>query len=91
MHLQLRRVKLLTTGPNQCARALNHRTQRVDPDLTVIDLLKDLTDLGDRYFVAIGSDKGFSALQEAGATEITEDDKDAYLDERKRIDDIEEP
>ncbi len=47
-----------------------------------------LTDLGDRYFVAIGSDKGFSALQEAGATEITDDDKDAYLDERKRIDAI---
>jgi len=44
-----------------------------------------LTDLGDRYFVAVGSDRGFSAVQAAGATEITDADTDAYLIERKRI------
>jgi formate hydrogenlyase subunit 6/NADH:ubiquinone oxidoreductase subunit I len=44
-----------------------------------------LTDLGDRYFVAVGSDSGFSTLQRAGAEEITDQDTADYLEERRRI------
>ncbi len=44
-----------------------------------------LTDLGERYFVAIGSDRGFRALSEVPAAEITEADTEDYLRVRKRI------
>jgi formate hydrogenlyase subunit 6/NADH:ubiquinone oxidoreductase subunit I len=44
-----------------------------------------LTDLGDRYFVAIGSDRGFTALQQVKAAEITDQDTHDYLEERRRI------
>jgi len=44
-----------------------------------------LTDLGDRYFVAVGSDRGFSALQQVGDKDITEADTKQYLDVRKHI------
>ncbi len=47
-----------------------------------------LTDIGDRYFVAIGSDRGYSALLQAETAEITEDDTLAYIRERKRIADL---
>ena len=45
-----------------------------------------LTDLGDRYFVAIGSDRGYSALQSVDVKDITERDTEDYLKARKRID-----
>ena len=44
-----------------------------------------LTDLGDRYFVAIGSDRGFGALQKVHAREITDEDTHDYLTERQRL------
>jgi len=44
-----------------------------------------LTDLGDRYFVAIDSDRGFVALSEVGAQEITEEDRQQYQEVRRRI------
>lgn len=44
-----------------------------------------LTDLGDRYFVAIGSDRGFRALRLVSIRDITEDDTRDYLDARQRI------
>ena len=47
-----------------------------------------LTDLGDRYFVAIGSDRGYSVLQEVETKEITDRDTRDYLKERRRIADL---
>ncbi len=47
-----------------------------------------LTDLGDRYFTAVGSAQGHEALQRVKSREITEDDTRAYLAERKRISDM---
>lgn len=44
-----------------------------------------LTDLGDRYMVAIDSDRGFNLLQSVGAQGITEADTRDYLAVRKRI------
>ena len=44
-----------------------------------------MTDLGDRYFVAIDSDRGYIALSQVGSREITEADTQDYLDARRRI------
>jgi formate hydrogenlyase subunit 6/NADH:ubiquinone oxidoreductase subunit I len=44
-----------------------------------------LTDLGDRYFVAIDSDRGFNLLQKVKATTVTEADTQAYLAVRRKI------
>jgi len=44
-----------------------------------------LTDLGDRYFVTINSDRGYSALQMVSSREITDADTHDYLEVRKRI------
>jgi formate hydrogenlyase subunit 6/NADH:ubiquinone oxidoreductase subunit I len=44
-----------------------------------------MTDLGDRYMVAIGTDRGFNLLHEVEAREITEQDTRDYLEVRKRI------
>jgi hypothetical protein len=38
-----------------------------------------LTDLGSRYFVAIGSDRGFGLLQRVEAKSITDEDRADYL------------
>jgi formate hydrogenlyase subunit 6/NADH:ubiquinone oxidoreductase subunit I len=43
-----------------------------------------LTDLGDRYFVAVASDRGFTALQRVGAQEIANHDTHDYLEVRRR-------
>jgi len=37
-----------------------------------------LTDLGDRYFVSIGSDRGFTLLRNVSTRDVTEDDKRDY-------------
>jgi sulfhydrogenase subunit beta (sulfur reductase) len=42
-----------------------------------------LTDLGDRYFVAIDSDRAFTLLQKVGPRDVTEADSDAYLRVRR--------
>ncbi|MFH1808865.1 MAG: 4Fe-4S dicluster domain-containing protein [Pseudomonadota bacterium] len=42
-----------------------------------------LTDLGDRYFVAIASDRAFTMLQKVGPRDVTEEDSDAYLRVRR--------
>jgi sulfhydrogenase subunit beta (sulfur reductase) len=47
-----------------------------------------LTDLGDRYFTAIGSDRGFTAVQKVGAREITDADTQDYLRVRKHISEL---
>jgi len=44
-----------------------------------------LTDLGDRYFVAIDSDRGFNLLNQVRAVEITDADTKEYIEVRKRI------
>ncbi len=44
-----------------------------------------LTDLGDRYFVAIDSDRGFNLLQKVKVAEITERDTHDYMRVRQRI------
>ncbi|MFH0944293.1 MAG: hydrogenase, partial [Planctomycetota bacterium] len=44
-----------------------------------------LTDLGDRYFVAIGSDRGYTAVGRVRSEEITDRDTDDYLRVRRRI------
>jgi formate hydrogenlyase subunit 6/NADH:ubiquinone oxidoreductase subunit I len=44
-----------------------------------------LTDLGDRFFVAIGSDTAYTALSQVTCRDITENDTQDYLEVRKRI------
>jgi sulfhydrogenase subunit beta (sulfur reductase) len=44
-----------------------------------------LTDLGDRYFVAIDSDRGFSVLGKVSVREVTEQDTNDYLVARGKI------
>ncbi len=44
-----------------------------------------LTDLGDRYFIAINSNHGFNALMQVDAKDTTEQDTNDYLEVRQRI------
>lgn len=44
-----------------------------------------LSDLGDRYFVAVGSDRGYSLVQRVDSAAVTDDDRRAYIAERHRI------
>ncbi len=44
-----------------------------------------LTDLGDRYFVAIDSDRGFRVASLVELKDPTEDDREAYMQVRARI------
>ena len=44
-----------------------------------------LTDIGDRYFVAIDSDRGFNVLKNVETKEVDEDDTQAYLRARTKI------
>ncbi len=44
-----------------------------------------LTDLGDRYFVAVGSDRGMAALERVSVRLINDDDTHAYLAARRRF------
>ncbi|MBN2473643.1 MAG: 4Fe-4S dicluster domain-containing protein [Pirellulales bacterium] len=44
-----------------------------------------LTDLGDRYFVAIASDHAFSLLSMVETAEVTDDDTQTYKEVRRRI------
>lgn len=44
-----------------------------------------LTDLGDRYFVAIASESGFNTLHKVPVRDVTHQDTQDYLDVRKRI------
>lgn len=46
-----------------------------------------LTDLGDRYFVSINSDRGYNALKAVKIRDINKSDTNAYLDVRKKITD----
>ncbi len=45
-----------------------------------------LTDLGDRYFVKIGSDRAFNLLRNLETREITEEDTQDYLEVERRFD-----
>jgi len=44
-----------------------------------------LTDLGDRYFVAIDSERGFAALHKVTVREVAPRDTEDYLEARKRL------
>ncbi len=44
-----------------------------------------LTDLGDRYFVTINSDRGFNVLKSVETHEITEADTQTYIGVRRKI------
>ena len=44
-----------------------------------------LTDLGDRYFVAVASDRGFSLLNQVRTDDVTDDDTNDYKEVRKQI------
>ncbi len=44
-----------------------------------------LTDLGDRYFVSVASDHGYTALQRVDNREVTDADTHDYLEVRQRI------
>jgi sulfhydrogenase subunit beta (sulfur reductase) len=44
-----------------------------------------LTDLGDRYFVAVDSDHGYTTLQRVRTREVTDADTQSYLQVRRRI------
>ena len=44
-----------------------------------------LTDLGDRYFVAIASDRGFALLNQVQTEDVNDDDTHEYKEARKRI------
>jgi ferredoxin len=46
-----------------------------------------LTDIGDRYFVKIGSDRAFNALQKIKTREITPEDKRHYVRTRNAFED----
>jgi len=49
-----------------------------------------LTDIGTRYFVAVGSDRGMAALERVSARKVTDDDTHAYLAAKKRFADAAE-
>lgn len=44
-----------------------------------------LTDLGDRYFVAIDSDRGYRVVSNVQIRDVTEDDREEYMQARQRI------
>ena len=44
-----------------------------------------LTDLGDRYFVSIDSDRAFNLLDRVKVREVTDEDTNAYKEVRRRI------
>jgi ferredoxin len=44
-----------------------------------------LTDIGAKYFVSIGSDRGYGLVQRVTNEAVTDDDRRAYLGVRKRI------
>jgi sulfhydrogenase subunit beta (sulfur reductase) len=44
-----------------------------------------LSDLGDRYFVSVGSDKGYNLINRVKHAEVTVADSDAYLVRRKAL------
>ncbi|MGA9750908.1 MAG: 4Fe-4S dicluster domain-containing protein [Acidobacteriota bacterium] len=44
-----------------------------------------LTDIGESYFAAVGSDRGLSLIDRFGAQPITDEDSHRYVAERKRI------
>ena len=44
-----------------------------------------LTDLGDRYFVAVASDRGFNLLNSVKVREVTDEDTEDYKEVRRRI------
>ena len=60
-------------------------SQSVGADIVTHGFDLFLTDLGDRYFVAIASDRGFNLLGEMEVRDVTDDDTNAYKEVRRRI------
>ncbi|MEZ4576444.1 MAG: 4Fe-4S dicluster domain-containing protein [Desulfobacterales bacterium] len=44
-----------------------------------------LTDIGDRYFLKVGSDRAFILLNKVGIQDITEEDRELYLKKRNQF------
>lgn len=60
-------------------------SQSMESDIVTHGFDLFLTDLGDRYFVAIDSDRGFSLLNEVAVREVTDADTQAYKEAKRRI------
>ena len=60
-------------------------SQSIGADIVTHGFDLFLTDLGDRYFVAIASDRGFNMLNKVKVREVTDDDTNAYKEVRSRI------
>ena len=60
-------------------------SQSVGSDIVTHGFDLFLTDLGDRYFVSIGSDRGFSLLGRVKTKEVSDEDTDEYKEKRRRI------
>jgi formate hydrogenlyase subunit 6/NADH:ubiquinone oxidoreductase subunit I len=61
--------------------------QSVDANVVTHGFDLFLTDLGDRFFVSIGSDRGFNLVNRVTNTEVTDDDTHDYLTVRRQISD----
>lgn len=60
-------------------------SQSVGADIVTHGFDLFLTDLGDRYFVAIDSDRAFNLLNRVKVREVTDADTNAYKEVRRRI------
>jgi formate hydrogenlyase subunit 6/NADH:ubiquinone oxidoreductase subunit I len=57
----------------------------VDADIVFKGFDLFLTDIGQKYFVAIGSDTGYRMIESYGGEEVTEADQDTYKTVKKQI------
>ena len=60
-------------------------SQSMDADIVTHGFDLFLTDLGERYFVAVGSDRGLNLLNRVETSEVTDRDTHDYKGVRKRI------
>lgn len=60
-------------------------SQSVGTDIVTHGFDLFLTDLGDRYFVAVASDRGFNLLNRVKVREVTDEDTESYKEARRRI------
>ncbi|MFH2008189.1 MAG: 4Fe-4S dicluster domain-containing protein [bacterium] len=59
--------------------------QSVDADVVSEGFDLFLTDLGDRYFVAVASDRGFRLIQRVEARDVSDADTQDYIVQRRRF------
>lgn len=82
-YLSRRRNTLIIGIDHQPCRGAFCRSLGTDTVDRGFDLF--LTDLGDRYFVTIGSERGFTTLNRVATLEVTEQDTADYLEARRGI------